>query len=203
MALLGSLSKGSLRKQTFLFAHRRWGTFHFPFFLAKRPSAAMSEEKRLFSQATFAHKSRGEWMIRHEYTCFFRVVTTNTSHSIFFCFSFIVLSKINLTSYMYTKLQMSSHIFTFSEWSVFVLSMLETFDSSRPRQDCNCFFVVSATKSPPVAKWRKWFTKFVKVKWPSSFPWKSCDASWSLNLLQSIRQKESKFRCWPLLCKRR
>ena len=38
--------KGSLRKQRFLLALRRWGPF------AKRPPAAMSENKRLFSQAT-------------------------------------------------------------------------------------------------------------------------------------------------------
>ena len=38
--------KGSLRKQRFLLALRRWGPF------TKLPPAAMSEDKRLFSQAT-------------------------------------------------------------------------------------------------------------------------------------------------------
>ena len=38
--------KGSVRKQPFLLALRRWGPF------AKRPPAAMSEDKRLFSQDT-------------------------------------------------------------------------------------------------------------------------------------------------------
>ena len=38
--------KGSLRKQPFLLALRRWEPF------AKRPPEAMSEEKRLFSQVT-------------------------------------------------------------------------------------------------------------------------------------------------------
>ena len=36
----------SLEKQTFILAHRRWG---------ERSPAAMSEEKRLFSQATLSH----------------------------------------------------------------------------------------------------------------------------------------------------
>ena len=112
----------------------------------------------------------------------FRTVT-NTSYSIFLFLIYYVFKK-HLTPYLYTKLQMSSHIFKFSEWNVFVLSMLKTFDSSRTKQDCNCFLVASATKSPPVAKWRKWFTKFVKFKWPSSFSWRSCNVSWSLNLLQ-------------------
>ena len=41
----------NLRKQTFLLAPRRWRYFARRFLLAKRPPAAMSEEKRLFSQA--------------------------------------------------------------------------------------------------------------------------------------------------------
>ena len=38
---------GSLGKQTFVLAHRRWGKFR------ERSPAAKSEEKRLLSQATF------------------------------------------------------------------------------------------------------------------------------------------------------